>query len=586
MTDNGLIALNISEEFHPFIKNLNARAEAPDRMPFIDREKELVAVMETLLRKLKNNLILIGKPGVGKTALITELASRINRGAVPPSLKNKLILELEVNSFVYSNESPDLIIKQLEKFFQEMCGHRERIILFLDEVQLQSIAGLPSSNQLHLAQDLLKTHLANRELTIIAAAPPEDYYKFVKSDEILAASFSTVVIDEPGPEEMLRILQGVQKYFEGFYNLKIPAALFDNLFTLSQRYIPHRAFPDKAFELLDIACSKAALKYQGVLDIEYVYQSVSSITHLPIEIIQKDYVEHYRGITNFLSSVLVNQAKALEEISRIIKLSKLNTDINHLRPEGIFLFLGPTGSGKSYVAAKIAAYLFGSEEKLRIIDLAGYKKASDVKKLVGNEDPDSPGVWIREIEDHPFSVILFENIAASHPTVLDFIGKTLDKGVVLDTFGKRHYLSGIIFILSLTQIGEAKRESAIGFVGDDNRLPEIIISEEIMNVLDWVDEVILFTPLTMEHLHQIAGLKIAELTRELEAKYQCRMTVEKAVLDYIALGASQTGKFAHAVSDFIEREIRLKIIDMATRSNKKIAVQVKMKEGAVEIVCA
>ncbi|HUU05299.1 MAG TPA: AAA family ATPase [Patescibacteria group bacterium] len=576
--------LNISPEFHPFISNLSDLAGGKERMPFIGREKELEALMETLLRKLKKDIILVGKPGVGKTALITELAHRINRGRVPANLRGKIILEFSLNQFFYSRGSLDLLAKDFEKLFAEIRKSRERIILFLDEMNGQSLGIGTHPGRGSQLQGLLKAHIASRELLIIAAATPEDYYKYIKSDEVMAASFSAILLSEPEKDEMLKILVGVKGYFEEYYGLRIPGGLFARVFTLAQRFIPTRAFPDKAIELLDIACSKASLKKIRTLNIQHIYQSISSISKLPIEIVCLDTHKHYRGMLAYLQGAAVNQTPALEEISRIIKLAKLETRPNTLKPQGIFLFLGPTGVGKSFVAARIASYLFGSPEKLRVIDLAGFKKAEDAEKLIRGDEEGSFGILIREIENHPFAVILFENIEAAHSSVLYFLGKVLSKGEVVDIAGKKHYLANIIFILSLTGIGQAKKGSVIGFVKDDPRSGEIVISPKIMNVLDWVDEIIQFTPLSLEHLKKITAIQLEKLRRDMQDRYQCKLSVDDGLLDVLAGEAEKSGRYAHAVSDFIEREIRLPAVDIVTKTDRKPQLRVTLEKKRVRVV--
>ncbi len=584
MTDS-LEKLNISKEFHPFLDNLSEAAEIEDRIPFIGREREIEAVMETLLRKLKNNLLLIGNPGVGKTALITEVASRIKKEKTPPILRNKIILELSMNAFIYSRDSIESLIKGFERLFSEIKQNRDKIILFLDEMQMQSIVAFNKKNQYNQIQNLLKSYITSRELNIIAATTPENYYKFIKSDEALSLKFSPILVNEPNENEMLKILYGVKPYFEKYYSLKIPENLFEKIYSLSKSFIPHRAFPHKAIDLLDISCSKASLKKEIELNPDYFYQSVSSISKLPYEVVKKDPQEYCKGILDFLKKNVVNQRNALEETARIIKLSRLSRLEDHVintKPEGIFLFLGPTGVGKSYVSSKIAAYLFGMDSKLRVIDLIDYKNPDDIRKLIG-DDKSNPGVLIQEVENHPFSVMLFENIENVHSSILYFLGKVLNKGEIIDAFGKKHYLSNIIFILSLTSIGETRKESHIGFVKGNRISNEVIVPLKIMNMLDWVDEIIEFSPLTKDHLRLIATQRIDELIYEMNKKYNAAIDINRNVVDVISYRALQSGSYAHSVVDIIGKELKTKILDFITKNNKKIKLEVGIKSHKIKI---
>lgn len=581
-----LESLQLSPEFFPFISHLSDLARGRERMPFIGREKELEALMETLQRKLKKNVILVGKPGVGKTALVTELADRINRGEVPANLRGKVILELSLTSFFYSRESADLLAKDFERLLAQLRQNGDRVILFLDELHGPSLGGSGAQGKGGQIQGLLRAHVANRELLVIAAASPEDYYKHIKSDEIMAANFSAILLNEPEREEMLSILRGVKRYFESYYGLDVPDSLFAEVYALAQRFIPTRAFPDKAIELLDVSCSKAALKKAAALGDEHLHQSISDISRLPIAIVRLDPQVQARGLLEFLQGAAVNQASALEEIARIVKLARLETRANALRPEGIFLFLGPTGVGKSFIAAKTAEYLFGSPDKLRVIDLAGFKKPSDALRLVSGDAEGGSGPLVREIESHPFSVVLFENIEEAHSAVLYSLGKALTKGEVVDPLGKKHFLANIIFILSLTGIGEEKKGSAIGFVKVDPRSGELIIDPKIMNVLDWVDEIVQFTPLSPEHLLRIAAIQLDELSRDMLRRYRCRLEVDEEALKALAGGAAKTGRYAHAIAEFIEREVRLPAVDIVTNTDRELSLRVVLEKKQLRIVVA
>ena len=575
--------IKISEKFHSFLENLSEQAKDPGRIPFVGREEELEAVMETLLRKLKSNLLLVGKPGVGKTALITELAARINSGNVHPSLKDKVIFELSMNRFFYKGGNGDHLVKEFEGLFSELILNRDKIILFLNEMEIESIAGREGSENSSGVQNLLKSYFINREMKLIGATTPDYYYRFMKSDDFLSMNFSSVFLEEPEQKDVLDILSGISRYFENYYSIKIKSNVLKEIFELSSRFIPHRYFPGKGVELLDSSCSKASVKGEKELKVGHIYKSLSDITKLPPEIIKLDPIKHASGILSYLRKKIVNQSPALEEVARIIKLSRFEADKAGKKAEGIFLFLGPPGVGKSYIAREIAEYLFGSKGKLRVIDLSEYKKPEDVKKLISGREGEM-GQLIKEFELHPFSVIYFENIDQTHNSTLTFLRDILRKGEVIDSSGKKYCVSNKIFIFSLTRIGNEVSKSQIGFVKGNRMLSRLIIPPKIINVLDWVDEIIEFAPLGKESLEKIAINEMEDIAGEIKDKFRKTLVFDKKISKILSEEAAHRGGSAHMIVEFMEREIRSSVIDYVTKKNSRSEkIYVKFKENKIEI---
>lgn len=577
------LELSISEKYHPFLENLSEQAEDSERIPFIGREEELEAVMETLLRKLKSNLLLVGKPGVGKTALITELAARINSGKVHQSLRGKVIFELSMNRFFIKGDSGDNLVSEFEGLFGELIRNRDKIILFLNEMEIGSIAGIEGSKNSSGIQNLLKSYFINRDLKLMGATTPDYYYRFMKSDDFLSMNFSTVFLEEPEQNEVLDILSGISPYFENYYSIKIKKKILTRIFELSGRFVPHRNFPGKGVELLDSSCSKASVKGEKELKISHIYKSLSDITKLPPDIIKLDPIKHAAGILSYLKKKIVNQSPALEEVARIIKLSRFEADKAGSKAEGVFLFLGPPGVGKSYIAREIAEYLFGDREKLRVIDLSDYKSPADIKKLISGPEGEM-GELTREFELHPFSVIYFENIDKTHTSTLEFLRDVLDKGEVLDSSGKKYCVSNKIFIFSLTRIGAEVSKSQIGFVRGSKLLSRIVIPPKIVYVLDWVDEIIEFSPLGKESLEKIAVKEMEEIAEEINDKFFKTLIFDKKISKILSEEAAKRGGSAHMIVEFVEREIRSVIIDYVTgkkiRSDK---LYLKFEKNRIEI---
>jgi len=569
----------VSKKFLPFVKNFNEISCVADRMPFIGREKEMGILMETLVRRMRNNVVVVGTPGVGKTSLVMELAARICRGETSRYLMGKTIVRVAVNALIAARRERGGMAEDIELLFQELSQQRDKLILFLDELDLPALAGGKEGDACLPCAVILKHHLAMKELTVIATATPDQYDRYIKPDEILSASFEALHLEEPKKSEMIRILEGVRPYFQRYYSLNIPGDILARIHQLALAYNPSRSFPDKAIEMLDTACAKASVHNLSELDMAQVYETAAAVSKLPVGIVRKDHRKLCLGLQKYLEKCQVNQKNAIKEVSRVIKTRRLDRDPGRLRPEIILLLLGPTGIGKSFMAAKIAQYFFGSRDKLRIINLSTFKKSDDIQRLVGSIPGEDRGTLIREVAAHPFSVILFENVGEAHSAVLAYLARIITAGTVTDNGGRKHRLSSIIFILSLTSIGEERHETSIGFEKKESGAREIIISPKIMNVLDWVDEIIQFAPLQAADLKQICLEELGRVLLELKNRYNCLLQVDIRVVDSIAREAEKSGRFAHFVTEKIERLIRMQALDLITGTRRRVHFQVRLNRN-------
>lgn len=581
--DKEKVQIPLSDKFAPFIENLSEKALSPDRIPFIGRGDVLEAALETLLRKLKNNLLLVGKPGVGKTAMITEIASRINCGKVHDQLKGRVILEISMNRFFFSNESGEKFTDDLEMLFSELKDISDKIIIFLDEMVIEAFAGVKSSINKTKIQNILKSYFLNRDLIIIAATTPDYYYKFINNDEFFSINFSTLLLKEPDREEMMNILQGISKNFSSYYSLKIGKNELEIVFEMARRFILHRAFPGKAVELLDISCSKASVKNEKKLKAYHIYMSISEKTKLPVDIVKLNPVKQADGLLKYLKESVVNQSPAIEELVRVIKLSRMEIESGTRSSGSVFLFLGPPGVGKSFTAGKIAEFLFGSIEKLRVIDLKEYKKPEDIDRFIVEKDGNM-GSLVKELELNPFSLILFENIEFAHPEVLSYLEKIIKFGSLIDKKGKRYCFLHNIFVFSLTRIGEKIFERKIGFVKNSRGTGELVIPKKIMELLENVDEIIEFAPIDEAGLKKIAEKEIRELEKEIEEKYTCRVDFDRSIVDVLSLQSSLAGGSAHKMNEFIEREIRGRLLDiLSVKKKRKCLFRIFFKDNMLKI---
>lgn len=504
--------------------------------PFVGREREITAVLETLCRKLKSNPLLIGKPGVGKTALVIAVASRLCGGNVPQRLRGKRILEVSRLRLLADAKFAGETEERLKKLLEDVRRAGD-VILFFDEIHtLLSAGGAGGTGDI---ANLLKSSLSKGEITCIGATTLAEYYKYIARDEALARRFSTITIEEPSREETRRILLEARSAFESYHSVKIDEETIDLIVEMAERYLQSRSFPDKAFDLLDKAAAKAALAGHDRLTRECVTETLAETTGLPLEMMDEDPAGRLDRLEDFLNSAVPGQQRAARDVARVVRIAKLGLEIRPEQPDGAFLFVGPEGVGKHEMATALAKFLYGSTRKMIEFDMSQFTEGWSISRLIGAEPgyvgySDRSGLLSKAAEDNPHSVLYFRNIDLAHVIVQQFLGEAFEQGRFTDATGARISLSNTTVVMSLSQMGETIKHTQMGFVhdgeseerrltGDLRRTGSLRLRERgsgfgiSESLAATIDEVIEFQVLDRAATERIISERLGELSARLKS---------------------------------------------------------------------
>jgi ATP-dependent Clp protease ATP-binding subunit ClpC len=520
---------------------------------FVGREREMTAVLETLCRKLKNNPLLIGKPGVGKTALVAAVATQLCEGNVPARLRGKRVLEVSRLRLLADAKFAGDLEERLKKLLDEVRRAGD-VILFFDEIHtLLNAGGAGGTGDI---ANLLKSSLSKGEITCIGATTLAEYYKYIARDEALARRFSTITIEEPSPEETARILMQSRSAFENYHDIKIGDEAIALIVDLSDRYLHFRSFPDKAFDLMDKASAKATIAGYDNLTRECVTETLSEITGLPLEIMDEDPAERLERLEDFLNTAVPGQQRASRDIGRVVRIAKLRLELRPERPDGVFLFVGVEGAGKHEMASALAKFLYGASQKMIDFDMSQFTESWSLSRLIGAEPGyvgygDRSGLLSKAAEDHPHSVLYFRNIDLAHPVIQQFLGEAFELGRFTDATGSRISLSNTTVIMSLSQMSEQGKHS-VGFFssadeGEDRRVSgnlrmtgSLKIRERgsgynlTESLVAAIDEVIEFQVLDREATEQIIAERLESLRMRLETAQPVLVKMDSALVNYFA----------------------------------------------------
>ena len=484
--------------------------------PLIGREEEIGRVLQILARRSKNNPCLIGEPGVGKTAIVQGVAERFAQGTVPDQLRGKFIFSLDLGSMLAGAKYRGDFEDRLHAIVAEITED-DRIILFIDE--LHTIVGAGAAEGAIDAANLLKPALARGELRIIGATTPREYTASIEKDGALARRFQSVEIREPSGEETLHILEGLRSCFERYHHIRLNDAVLQSCIRLSSRYIGDKHFPDKALDLLDEACARATLRGQteevGTEDVAAV---ASVRTGIPLEQMTAAEQERLLLMQSALNRQIIGQEEAVAKLCDAVCRSGAGFRDLH-RPVGSFLFLGPTGVGKTALVRALADTLYGDENALLMLDMSEFQEQHAAAKLIG-APPGYIGfseetAFCSHLRRRPCSIVLFDEIEKAHPDVLHLLLQILEEGMLTDSSGRKINLRNAMIFLT-SNIGMHESTGNLGFLQNasgDSRAVERLRGTLPPELLNRMDEILLFHPLQPESLRTIARHQLEALQK-------------------------------------------------------------------------
>ena len=622
--------------------------------PAVGREKEISRLIQILSRRTKNNPCLVGEPGVGKTAIAEGLAQRILAGSVPETIKDKRLVVLDLSGMVAGSKYRGEFEERIRKVVDEV-RENQGILLFIDE--LHTIIGAGGAEGALDASNILKPSLSRGELQIIGATTLEEYRKYIEKDAALVRRFQPVTVEEPSEEEAYEILKGLRPYYERHHKVEILDEALEAAVKMSVRYINDRFLPDKAIDLIDEAASKVQLSgYQasseiedlsreiqeilqekeraiktgylslakecqekqkeaearleqlqvkeekknqrksGKVDEKAVASIVSDWTKIPVQRLTEGETRRLAQLEKELHKRVIGQEEAVHAVSQAVKRGRVGLkDPN--RPIGSFLFLGPTGVGKTELSKALAQAVFGSEQAMIRVDMSEYMEKHSVSKLIGSPPGyvgyDEGGQLSEKVRRNPYSVILFDEIEKAHPDVFNILLQVLDDGHITDAHGRKVDFKQTIIIMTSNAGAQAIVEpKQLGFISqkDEKKDYEKMksgVMEEVRRLfkpefLNRIDEIMVFHTLNKEEIRKIVLLLLKSLEKRCEEQMDIHLNVTNSAVDYIA-EAGFDAKYGarplrRAIQSKIEDRLANELLEGKIKRGDIVQVQYRNKE--------
>ena len=610
-----------------FGTNLTLKAKSNQLDMVIGRDKELERVIQILNRRTKNNPCLVGEPGVGKTAIAQGLAIKIANGNVPAKLLNKEVYLLDMTAVIAGTQFRGQFESRMKSIIDE-CKNCGNIILVIDEIH--NIIGAGDAERSMNAADILKPSLSNGEIQLIGTTTLKEYRKYIEKDSALERRFQQVLVEEPSVTDSVNILDGIKKYYEDFHKVKISTDVIKQAVIMSEKYIHDRFLPDKAIDVLDEACSEINLNNKDLYELEILknelqdvqaekaeaaqadstedYQKAAELkmrecklqeqidalnksmkvvslttqdianvierwTKIPVKKITEEETQKLLNLEQNLHKRVIGQDEAVKSVSKAIRRNRAGLKTTKRPPS--FIFVGPTGVGKTELAKSLAYEMFGDENSIIRVDMSEYMESHSTAKLIGSPPGyvgyDDAGQLTEKVKRKPYSIVLFDEIEKAHPDVFNLLLQVLDDGRLTDSQGNTVSFENTIIIMT-SNVGSNLNTNSIGFNNNDtainNKVLDSLKETFRPEFLNRIDEIVSFKALTNTELLQIVDLMLQNTNKALQDK-DIIMNISDSAKNFLLEKGTDLKYGARPLRRAIQRYVEDELSDLILKSDLK-----------------